>query len=187
MKNFFKVFIVTAGLVLCFNVKSFAATDLAVWGGYAFAGNVKFYDLNEDFTATQFGFKCHYYLDLFQSVRFGLGPFCQYAIMKSEETGGFNPLRNSIGLDANFLFPRSSTPGFLPYVRITYSFYDKLKYDGATKSVSGFGIGIGGGAEFAITKTLRLFWEFMYDTPHCKKSENVDVVNAAFNMGIKFL
>ena len=187
MKKFLKIFIAAAGLVLFFNANSFAKTDLAVWGGYIFAGNIKFYDVDEDFTGTQCGFKGHYYLELSQSVSLGLGPFFQKAMIKSENISGFNPTRDSMGADVNLLFSIASTPGFSPYVRAAYSFYDKFKYEGISENIPGYSLGIGGGAEFAISPTIRLFWEFMCETPNLKKSEDTDVVNTVFNMGFKFM
>ena len=41
MKNIFKVFIMTAALIVSFNVNSFALVDGAVWGGYVFNGEVE--------------------------------------------------------------------------------------------------------------------------------------------------
>ena len=188
MKKFLKMFII-AGFVLYFNANSFAKTDLAVWGGYIFAGNVKYSDIsdiNEDFTGTQCGFKAHYYIELSQSVDLGLGPFYQNAIFRSEEIGGFNATRNSLGVDFNFLFSIPSTPGFSPYLRAVYFFHDKLDF--GYMSGKGYGIGIGCGAEFAITKTIRLFWEFMQEPPNWKGSgSSTEIINAAFNMGIKFM
>ena len=186
MKKFFKIFIAAAGLVLYFNANSFAKTDLAAWGGYIFAGNVKYSDVNEDVTGTQCGFKAHYYIELSPSVGLGLGPFAQNAIIRPEEINGLNLVRNSIGLDFNFLFSIPETPGFSPYVRAAYFFYDK--FDFGYISGYGYGIGIGCGAEFAITKTIRLFWEFMHEPPNWKGSgSSSEVINAAFNMGIKFM
>ena len=186
MKKFLKIFIAAAGLVLCFNANSLAKTDLAVWGGYIFAGNTEYSDINEDFTGTQCGFKAHYYIELSQSVGLGLGPCVQNAMFRSIEIGGFNAVRNSVGVDFNFLFSIPSTPGFSPYVRAVYFFHDKLDF--GYMSGKGYGIGIGCGAEFAITKTIRLFWEFMQEPPNWKGSgSSTEIINAAFNMGIKFM
>ena len=187
MKNFLKIFI-AAGLVLFFNANGFANVDFAIWGGYIFAGNIKSSNENEDFTGTQCGFKGHYYIDLSQSVHFGFGPFCQNAMIISNDAYGVRLKRNSIGVDVNFIFSIPSKPAFSPYVRANYSFYDKFIYGGIAGTISGYGFGIGGGAEFAVSQTIKIFFEFMYDTSKWEKPAVAnDVIGTAFNMGFRFI
>jgi len=190
MKNFFKVFIVTAGLLLCFNVSSFASVDVAVWGGYAFTGSADIKGSGDfDYSATQFGVKGHFNIELSPSVNLGLGAFFQYAKISPDDWGGLSkPKRNAIGLDVAFIFS-TSTPALFPYVR-AYCSYDKVKILG--ESISGYGLGIGGGLEFAVAQNVRLFGELMYEAPSYEKTVSgykleVDAAQGAINVGAKFV
>ena len=184
MKNFLKVFILAAGLVLFLNVNSFANVDIAAYGGYIFSGNAKVTGyLNEDFTGGQFGVKAHYNLELSDTIGLGLGGFFQYANISPDE-GDFTIKRNALGIDIALLFMVS--PEISPYIRANYSLSDKVKLEGWT--VSGHGFGIGGGLEFAINQNVRIFVEMMYEGPSYKDSGvTMDVSMAEVNAGLKFM
>ena len=61
-------------------------------------------------------------------------------------------------------------------------------YGGIVETISGYGLGIGGGAEFAVSQSIKIFFEFMYDTSKWEKSAVAsDVICTAFNMGFRFM
>ena len=189
MKNFLKVTILAAGLVLCLNASSFAQVDLAVYGGYAFSGTAEVSEPGSgsedfDYSAPQFGVKGHYNLELSPTFGLGLGVFYQYAKIDFDDDLGFTPKRNTFGVDVALIF--SATPEVFPYVRGYYSFVDKIKAEG--ESISGHGFGIGAGLEYAIMPNLRIFGELMYEGPSWDKDGfEIDASQGGFNIGLKFL
>ena len=199
MKNFLKVTILAAGLVICLNASSFAQVDVAVYGGYVFSGTVEVteeglpsYDV--DFSATQFGIKGHYNIEMSPAVTLGLGVFYQSEKVDPDDWGGGSkPKRTSLGADVAFLFSMDSAAVF-PYVRL-YCAYDKLKIWG--ESAPGVGFGIGGGLEYAINTNIRLFGELMYEAAAWEKDidwgygyeENLkaNASQIGLNVGLKFV
>ena len=189
MKNFLKVTILAAGLVLCLNASSFAQVDLAVYGGYVFSGTVDAGGGDEvDYSATQFGVKGHYNIEMSPTVGLGLGAFYQYAKVDPDDwPGGAKPKRTTVGLDLALIFATSSE--VFPYARV-YCAYDKVKMWGM--SATGFGFGAGAGIEYAIMPNLRIFGELMYEHPSWEKDIDGDTFDASasqigFNIGLKFL
>ena len=162
MKNFLKVFILAAGLVLCFNAKSFALVDVAAYGGYVFNGETGKSPIKLDWTGPQCGLKAHYNTSLVPLVELGVGAYCQYLKMKYDDLkfgGTTYPMpsipRTSFGLDVNVIF---STLVINPYIRLTYALYDKFDYDRVgdygTENFKQYGVGIG--AEFPVA-IIKLF------------------------------
>ena len=188
MKSFIKLIIAT-GLVLFFNVNSFASVDLAAYGGYMFSGDAEVAGESADISGPQFGVKGHYNIELSPSVGLGLGAYYQYTKIKVDVDYGETPKisRNAAGVDINLIFSMPTAPDIFPYLRANYSFYDKLSGDTPFgETVSGHGFGIGAGLEFAITPVVRIFGEFMYEMPSYKKyGYTLDVSAAAFNIGLK--
>ena len=177
MKNFLKVFILSAGLILCFNAKSFAEDiDVAVYGGYVFSGDFGL----ADWTGFQGGLKGHYNIPL-GTINLGLGLYFQYQKIDYElDFFGLGKLedslgRTSVGLDVNILVPMEA---FNPYVRLTWAFYDD--FDGETENnFKQYGIGIG--AEIPVS-TVKLFGEFMYENT----TADDDFSGLGVNVGVKF-
>ena len=207
MKNFLKMFILAAGLVLCLNASSFASIDLAVWNGNAFDGNVRVklhhappgagHDTEKaDYTATQIGFKAHYNLELSPAIDLGLGVFYQYARIPhaTMPIGYDDPFtRNSLGVDVAFIFSIASMPQLFPYVRVCYSFLDFLKFD-KDYDASGDGVGIGAGLELGITQNARIFFELMYEKGWLEKKDipgydkiELNANQTDLNIGLKLL
>jgi hypothetical protein len=89
----------------------------------------------------------------------------------------------SIGLDINVLFPMDA---FSPYLRLTYSFYDRIWVDGGGSESETFekNYGVGLGAEFPIAKNIKLFGEFMYASSF---DSDEDFWTLGVNVGAKFL
>ncbi|MCL2155022.1 MAG: YfaZ family outer membrane protein [Leptospirales bacterium] len=116
-------------------------------------------------------------------------------------------------MDVNLIYSAYSESGYYPYVRVTYSFSDKLKMDvegkplfgmgstfSANGNTSGKGWGIGGGIEYMISPNLKLFGEYMYEKSSYKSLDVEDtsstspitiddfiLVTMSFNVGIKYL
>ena len=134
-------------MVLCFNTKGYAQAynniNFSLWGGMS---------LGEDDGYIPIGVKGHYNIALGQSLELGLGVFFYYPLV------GIN--RTAAGLNVALIYRMSR---FSPYLRATYALYDDLssEYDKVDKKGNGLGIGLG--AEFAVTNSIRLFAEFMYD------------------------
>jgi len=184
------VSVAAAGILLCFNVNSFANyVDLGVHGGYAFLGNAESelklpyggtFKGDEDYSALQFGLRGHYNMDLNKQVVLGLGAFWQYS--KLDFDHGNNIKRNSFGLDAAFILSLPQARELFPYGRAFVS-YDKYK-----GGVSGFGLGLGGGLEFAVAKSIRLFGELALEYSSVEdKPLEVTFYQVALNVGAKFL
>ena len=187
MKNFLKVFILAAGLVLFLNVNSFANVDIAAYGGYTFSGSTKI-DGNKtydgDFKGPQFGLKAHYNLSLSDSIGLGLGGFYQYSKYKYYDFGNEKVTRNAAGVDVALFFMVS--PEISPYIRVNYSFYDKIDWLFADMSGHGFGAGVG--LEYAFDPSIRIFAELMYEGPtYTKYSVDVDLSATVVNVGLKYV
>jgi len=161
--KFLKVFILTAGLVLCFNAKSFASVDLSVWGGYVFNRQSSSFDgwyRNIDDDIKQLGFKAHYNLSLTPSINLGLGAFFRYSNYEH------SPSSRDAGLDIALFFTTPTTSYFTPYLRAIYYLYDSydISYQDRT-DLTYQGFGIGGGIQFNITSSIKLFTELMCELP----------------------
>ena len=170
MKNILKVFIITAGFVLCFNAKSFAVLDIAAYGGFIFNGDVE----GHDFKGGQYGFKGHYNTSFIpQLIDIGVGAYWQHSKVKVDKASNFT--RKTSGLDMNFIL---ATPIIHPYARFTWAFMDRI--ESARKSFKTFGAGVG--VEFTFAPFIRLFGEYMYDTANHKYG---DISSNAVNFGVK--
>jgi len=157
VKNVFRVFIITAGIVLFVNVNSFALVDGAVWGGLGFDGKIEGMP-DADPKSTQYGAKAHYNTSLFPLIELGFGGYYQYTKIKLDVTDNDSEdyIRKSAGLDANIIL---SIPIVHPYGRATYALWDKLEKDTENYKAYGFGAGI----EITIFPFLRVFGEYMYE------------------------
>ena len=171
MKNILKVFIIAAGLVLCFNAKSFAIVDVAAWGGYIFNGDAAGFD----FDGGQYGLKAHYNTSFVALFDLGLGAYYQYSKLKYDSFGNYKFSRKSAGLDVNLIF--SIVPIVHPYARCTWAFMDKIEDD--NKKFKAYGAGIG--AELSIFPFIRLFGEYMYES----SKHDVKLTSNAVNFGLK--
>lgn len=183
MKNFLKVFILAAGLVLYFNVSSFAIVDVAGWAGL-FQG-----DANPVSTqGGQLGVKAHYNTPLTPLFNLGVGGYYQRLFLTYEDLGlnCDDIIRSSAGLDVNLIL--SVTPSINPYFRGTWAFWDKMETDPLdhvpkvthTNKFKAFGLGIG--IEFTVTSFLKIFGEYMFD-----KTKHYDekFTSNLFNVGLK--
>lgn len=168
MKNIFKVFIMTAVLIVSFNVNSFALVDGAVWGGYVFKG--EFDNSSDEIKGVNYGLKAHYNTSLIPLIELGLGGY--YEISKYKFDVMDDTLqRQSLGLDVNLIL---SLPILHPYVRGTYAFWDK--FDGDTEKFKAYGIGAG--LEFTVFPFLRVFGEYMFEnTEHYSSKLKTNSVN----------
>jgi len=155
VKNIFKVLIITVGIVLSFNVNSFALVDAAGWGGIGFDGKVEG-NSDADPKTAQYGAKAHYNTTLIPLLELGLGGYYQYTKIKYDIKGSDDLIRKSAGLDVNLIL---SFPVIHPYGRATYALWDKLEND--TEKFKAYGLGAG--IEIAFFPFLRVFGEYMYD------------------------
>lgn len=168
MKNILKVFIMTAGLIVSFNVNSFALVDGAVWGGYAFNG--EFEGSSDEPKGMNYGLKAHYNTSLIPLIELGLGGYYQISKYKFDiKDDTFK--RQSIGLDVNLIL---SLPIIHPYVRGTYAFWDK--FEDNTERFKAYGIGAG--LEFTVFPFIRIFGEYMFEnTDHDSSYLRTNAVN----------
>lgn len=180
MKNIFKVFTITAGIVLLFNVNSFALVDVAAWGGGAFKGKVE--NSSADYNGWQYGLKAHYNTSLIPLLELGIGGYYEKA--KYEDTSDKLKLAtgktqkldsSSYGFDGNLIL---TIPILHPYLRGTYAIKDKIEDD----SESFKAYGLGGGIELSFVPFFRLFGEYMYKTSDHGSKFTVNEVN----FGLKF-
>jgi len=173
VKNIFKVFIITAGMVLLFNVNSFALVDGAVWGGSVFKGSI---ENGGDIEASswQYGIKAHYNTSFAALFELGLGAYYQDTKLKFDLTSSDSISRKSAGFDGNLIL---SLPVIHPYLRGTYAFWDKFDDDKEKFKAYGYGLGV----EISILPFIRIFGEYMYEsTDHT----NVLTTNCV-NFGLK--
>ena len=168
MKNIFKVFIMTAGLIVSFNVNSFALVDGAVWGGYVFNGELE--NSKDEPKGANYGAKAHYNTSLIPLIELGLGGYYQISKYKFDIMDD-TLQRQSIGLDVNLIL---SLPIIHPYVRGTYAFWDKYEDD-----VERFkAYGVGAGLELTVFPFIRIFGEYMYEnTEHYSSYLRTNTVN----------
>ena len=200
MKYVLKIFILVAGFVIYLNANSFASVDAAVYGGYVFDGmfgqSSGSLNMGIDLTGPQFGLKGHYNLQLTPTLDLGIGAFFQYASYTVDYSsagagapGDMDGKRMAAGLDLNFIF--AATSEVYPYIRVTYSLYDNLKFDDVDVDVSGDfkGFGFGTGVEYAINPNIRVFGEFMYERPSFEEIEGFDLYITAMsvNAGLKYI
>jgi hypothetical protein len=189
MKNLFKVFILSTGLILCFNVKGYADSDssvgLSAWGGFAFMGNKNsmMYENNrfigsgnDSFSDMQLGVKGQYYLPFSPEIVFGLGGFFQQSnILDSGDS------RKSLGADLALIWVVPDIPNFNVYLRLIYSFYDKIG------PASGNGFGFGSGYNFDLSPEARFFIEFMFEyASHEHKADPYKVNNTIYTLALNF-
>jgi opacity protein-like surface antigen len=166
MKKFFKVFILSAGLILCLNANSFAVdsknhqsdeskhkVELSAFIGYGLWGSGS--DLEDVSSGLRYGARAHYIFSLSPTFWLGIGGF----FLQSNIEFGYNSKlsRDAFGVDITLNTTLSEMPNWHPYARVTYSLRDKLE------GLSGNGFGIGGGIQFDISHNVRLFGEIMYD------------------------
>jgi hypothetical protein len=174
LKNLLRVFIITAGVVLLFNVNSFALVDGAAWGGYAFKGEV---EGNSDAKPKggQYGVKAHYNTSLIPFIELGLGGYYQNTKINFDITSFDTIERKSAGLDVNIIL---SLPIIHPYIRGTYAFWDKLDTDVEKYKAYGYGAGL----ELTVFPFIRIFGEYMYD--HTEHNDAFLKMNSV-NFGLK--
>jgi len=177
VKNWLKVSIISMGLVFFVTTNSFALVDAAVWGGYVFKS--EFEDSNDDPKGGQYGIKAHYNTSLIPLLELGVGAYYQYSKLKMDILDESEDIkRESLGLDANLIL---GIPIIHPYVRGTYSFWDKLKVgsDSETEKFKGYGAGLG--VELTVFPFLRIFGEYMYDFA----DHDVYIKSHSANLGLK--
>ena len=185
MKRFLRILVLTAGLVISLNVNSFANISFSAWWGGAF-GSFEMADhsnFNFDFSSwLNGGIKAHYNLPL-GPIGLALGGFCQYTSINVDNDS--TPTRIAAGIDAAIFI--INLGAIYPYIRGTYSFYDK--YAG----IGGNGFGVGGGVELAFTSTVKLFVELMYEktgytyTDSLKRELELNFSQVAFNLGFTYV
>ena len=164
MKNILKVLIITAGLVISFNVNSFALVDGAAWGGVIFNGEVEG-DSDATPMGWDYGAKAHYNFSV-PFFEIGVGAYYEYSKIKTDIKfaeifdGSSAEARKSIGLDANLILSIPLIP-LNPYIRGTYAAWDQ--FAGDTKYFSAYGIGAGLELVIFPLPSIRLFGEYMYD------------------------
>lgn len=157
MKNIFRVFIISAGIVLFLNVNSFALVDGAVWGGSVFKGSTEGGPDTEP-TSWQYGAKAHFNFSIIPLLEMGIGGYYQDTKLKFDILNSSSDVsRKSIGFDGNLLL---SIPILHPYLRGTYAIWDK--YDTDVQKFKAYGIG--GGLEIVVFPFVRLFGEYMYES-----------------------
>ena len=174
MKNILKVFIITAGFVLLFNVSSFALVDGAVWGGYIFKGEAEL-EPDADPTGGQYGIKAHYNTSLIPLIKIGLGGYYQYGKLKYDLLDEETYTRETAGLDVNLIL---SLPVVHPYLRGTYAIWDKLEKDKENFKAYGAGVGV----EITIFPLIRIFGEYMFEN---SEHDNAYLRTNAVNLGLK--
>ena len=173
MKNILKVFIITAGLVLCFNAKSFALVDVAVWTGIV-GGHTDPGPGNGNYLGLLAGIKGHYNMEITPLFELGVGLFSQASNGRYDLIHKEKVRRKKAGFDTNIIL---TLPLIHPYLRGTWAFYDKLE-----GSVTRFKTaGIGGGIELGIP-FISLFGEYMYEK---SKHKHMDITAKSFNIGLK--
>jgi len=177
VKNFFKVSIIALGFVFFVTTNSFALVDAAVWGGYVFKGELE--DNNDDPKGGVYGIKGHYNTSLIPLLELGVGAYYQYSKLKIDITNSDEDItRQTMGLDANLIL---GLPIIHPYVRGTYSFYDKMEVADYSDTEKFKGYGLGAGVEFTVFPFLRIFGEYMYDY-----TEHDSYIKAqSINLGLK--
>lgn len=175
MKNIFKVFIITAGLVVFVNVNSFALVDGAAWGGYAFNGKIE--NSTEDPQGVQYGVKAHYNTSLIPLIELGLGGYYQLSKYKYDIMDDTIE-RQSAGFDANLIL---SLPIIHPYARGTYAFWDKLDDDAEKFKAYGAGAGL----ELVVFPFIRIYGEYMFEnTEHNEAYLRTNSVNFGLKLDI---
>lgn len=177
MKNFFKVSIIALGFVFFVTTNSFALVDAAVWGGYVFKGELE--NNNDDPKGGEYGIKAHYNTSLFPMIELGIGAYYQYSKLKIDILSSDEDIkRQTMGLDANLIL---GLPVIHPYIRGTYSFWDKMKVASESDTEKFKGYGIGGGVELTVAPFIRIFGEYMYDyTEH-----DTYIKSHSANLGLK--
>ena len=186
MKNLLKMFVLTAGLLLCFNVNSYAGGSISGWIGIG-AGNLEFADYSDfdfGFNTDQYGIRLHYNFIIFSPIGLSLGGFYSHTNLRFnhfqiDDEEDFKTKRHATGADlALFLTPWSK---FYPYVKGTYAFYDTISY----WKIKGSGIGIGGGFEYLLSPHMKLYAELMLeDASYTNSLHNLDMF--IFNFGVTF-
>lgn len=158
MKNIFKVFVITAGIILFYNVNSFALVDGAAWGGYSFNGQVEG-NSSADPHGLQYGAKAHYNTGLIPMLVLGVGGYYQYTKVKFDILNSETDVkRQSAGIDANLIVDIPVFP-IDPYVRGTFAIWDK--YDNNVENFKAYGAGLG--IEITFLPFMRVFGEYMFD------------------------
>jgi len=175
VKNIFKVFVITAGIVFFCNVNSFAIVDGAVWGGAIFDGTVE--GNSSKPSGYEYGAKAHYNTSLIPMIELGIGAYYQDSTIKFDLIKGKDFKRSSLGVDGNLILNIPLFP-INPYVRGTYATWDK--YDEDVKKFKAYGFG--GGLELSIPLLpIRFFGEYMYDhTDH-----DFILTTSSVNFGVK--
>ncbi len=180
MKNWLKVSIIATGFIFFVTTNSFALVDAAVWGGYVF--NSELEGSNDDPKGGQYGFKAHYNKSLIPLLEIGVGGFYQYSKLKFdyELTDSEKDInRQNAGLDLNLIL---SLPIIHPYVRGTYSFWDKMEVAGESDTDYLKAFGAGAGLELSFIPFVRFYCEYMYDY----SNHDSYIKSHSANIGLKF-
>jgi hypothetical protein len=174
LKHIVKIFIITAGFILLFNINSFAFIDAAAWGGYIFKGKVE-NDSSAEPKGGQYGIKAHYNTSLVPLLEIGLGGYYQYAKITYDVLNKDSDFeRQTAGFDVNLIL---TLPVIHPYLRGTYAIWDKIEDEKENFKAYGAGVGV----EITIFPLIRIFGEYMFEnTEH----DTYLRTNAA-NLGIK--
>lgn len=179
VKNLFKVLIIALGFVSVITTQSFAIVDAAAWGGYVFNAEMEDND-DADPKGGQYGLKAHYNTSLIPLLELGVGAYYQYSKLKFDLLDSDEDLtRQTFGLDANLIL---GLPIVHPYLRGTYSFWDKMEVadESDTEKFKGYGAGLG--VELTVFPFIRIFGEYMYDyTEH-----DFYIKSNSINVGLKF-
>jgi len=177
VKNFFKVLILTGGIVIFVNINSFALVDVAGWGGYTFNGTVE-NNSSADPKGVDYGVKAHINTSVILLFDLGLGAYYEGSKLKYglNTDPAFN--RKSAGLDVNLIL---SLPIIHPYARGTYAFWDKFEND-----IEKFkAYGLGAGVELTVFPFIRIFGEYMFEnTEHYSSSLKTSTVNFGLKVDI---
>ena len=185
MKNFIKVFLIISGFIISFNTAGFALVDeaascltenlryvnIAAWGGFGFNGNQKG-NSGADVDAYNYGIK-GFYNKRIPFFQLSIGPYYQISPISIEHVKND---RKSFGLDVEFALYSNN---FEPYLRGTYSLWDKI--DGCTDNFKSFGTGIG--ASYYIIYPIAMFCEFMYENINIRDTK---ITMMYINFGLEF-
>ncbi len=181
MKNFIRIMIFAAGLVIAVQSSSFAIADVSVYGGYSFSGTIDVNGATDDFTGVLYGAKAHYNTSLVPLFGIAVGAYYQISKLTLDTFSmDFDCTRTSTGLDVNLLF--TPIPLVSPYARLTLAVVDEVEVSGETDTEYFKAWGAGIGAEFTIFPFIRIFGEYMYEST----DHDTTYASSSGILGLKF-